>query len=747
MSDGKKLVAALLETGSTQTLRLVDRSLFEEDEVAVFDFVSRHFRRYGELPTIRTVETETRKRLPSVDESVDFYVKKVHDRRLFVQMREGFGDLREALQNFDIDAAKEIVGRLSGHCRVSSPDSDLRSIREAAEEVLRGYDDAHANPGMSGITTGFPTLDATTGGYQNGDLVAWVARMGIGKCMAPWTPVVKFDGSIVRVDTLRQGDVLMGPDSRPRQVLSTTRGREEMFRITPAHGEMWECNRSHILSLVCDFDIDKKHRKGQKYLYSVDEYLSLPSRVKANLRLWRAAVEFSPKPTPVDPYMVGLWLGDGVVGLPRIATSHPEIISYLEQFCEDNGGRLTQYEKREGACPSWGLVGFAAGNNPLGDFFNNECYRDDEKRIPISYLRNTRQVRLRLLAALIDTDGYSQNKHYEIITRYVGLSEDIKYLCRSLGFRVGCGTKYVDDRPYYRLTIYPDCAIPVRVGYKEKEPFTRRSPAAHATFRVESLGDGEYFGITLDKDHLYLLGDFTVTHNTYTVTYQAKAARDAGHSILFVTMEMTIAQIMRRWAAMDIGVSPEYIRKGSMSAWTYRRLQNYASTIAAADRTHFYAGSFSKKSSDIDLLMSELRPDIAYIDGAYLINSDSVPKNASRIDKVAGAFGDLKRMTITHNRPIVTTTQFSRAAGKKGKEGTLETISFSDAIAQNSSLVFGIKEGKPPNEKTRRSIETMKGREGESAEMETYYKFAPIDFSEVPPEQVSAESVDTDWMG
>jgi hypothetical protein len=104
-------------------------------------------------------------------------------------------------------------------------------------------------------------------------------------------------------------------------------------------------------------------------------------------------------------------------------------------------------------------------------------------------------------------------------------------------------------------------------------------------------------------------------------------------------------------------------------------------------------------------------------------------------------------MTITHNRPIVTTTQFSRAAGKKGKEGTLETISFSDAIAQNSSLVFGIKEGKPPNEKTRRSIETMKGREGESAEMETYYKFAPIDFSEVPPEQVSAESVDTDWMG
>lgn len=415
MSDGTKLVAAILEAGSVQFLRQIDRSLFEENEVELFDFVSRHFRRYGELPAIGTVESRTRKRLPHPEEPVAYYIKRLYDRRLFVALREGFGGLREALQGFDVEAAREIVERMAASCRTSSPDSDLRNIREAGEEVLALYEHAHANPGMSGVTTGFPSLDLATGGYQNGDLVSWVARMGIGK--------------------------------------------------------------------------------------------------------------------------------------------------------------------------------------------------------------------------------------------------------------------------------------------------------------------------------------------SYVLIRKAKAARDAGHSVLFVTMEMTIAQIVRRMLAMDTGISPDYIRKGTLSSFAQRRLRNYVNTIARADSLHFYSGAFSKKSSDIDLLMTELSPDITYADGAYLINSDTVPKNASRIDKVAAVFGDLKRMTITHDRPIVVTTQFSRAAGKKGKDGSLETISFSDAIAMNSSLVFGLKEGNPPYEKSRRLVDTMKGREGEHAEMEINFKFSPVDFSEVPPEQTQAEAVDTDWMG
>ena len=170
-------------------------------------------------------------------------------------------------------------------------------------------------------------------------------------------------------------------------------------------------------------------------------------------------------------------------------------------------------------------------------------------------------------------------------------------------------------------------------------------------------------------------------------------------------------------------------------------------TIAQTNKLNFYSGSFNKKQSDLEMVMSELTPDIHFIDGGYLVNPDGVAKNASRLDKVAEAFNGFKRMTITHNRPVVVSTQFSRAAGKRGKEGSLETISFSDAIAMNSSLVFALKEGKPPHQTSRRVMEVMKGREGESGEMSFNYRFSPVDFTAVPPDQVAAEAVDMDWMG
>lgn len=748
MSDGKKLISALLDAGSVETLRLVDRSLFEDNELVLFDFVSSHYRRYGELPALRTVEQETRTRLPAADEAVAYYTKRLFDRKLFVALREDFGILREALQSFNVDEARSIVDRMRASCRVTTPDNDLRTLREAAEDVLTKYTDSHHNPGMTGIPTGWPGLDASTGGYQKGDLISWVARMGVGKCMAPDTPVMRADGRIVRIDSLRPGMQLMGPDSTPRLVLSTTTGREEMFRVTPQHGEEWECNRSHILSLECANTIDKVHVQGQKYLYSVDQYLDLPKRVKTNLRLWRATVAFPAKDVPIEPYMVGLWLGDGTAGYARISTADTEIVGYLTGYAQRHGLQLSQNEHREGFCKQYALVNGPGRPNYLLEYLNSRCIWQGEKRIPEELLRNSRETRLAVLAGLVDSDGTLGNSgHYEILTKYEGLRDDILYLARTLGFGVTYAIKTVQGKEYHRISIRPTEQVPVLLPRKRNALVNRRSREDLSSFTVQSLGEGDYFGITLDKDSLYLLGDCTVTHNTYAMLLQAMAARRAGYSVLFITMEMTITQIVQRALALETGIAPDFIRKGTLSVHAERRLRRYVDTIAQADGMHFYSGAFTKKTADIEVVMSELTPDIVFVDGGYLAEPEGVPKNASRIDKVAGVFNDYKRMTITHDRPIVVSTQFSRQAGKRGKDGSLESISFSDAIAMNSSLVFGLKEGPPPYQSTRRIIETMKGREGESGQHQFNYRFNPIDFSEVHEDQVQAESVSVDWMG
>jgi hypothetical protein len=76
------------------------------------------------------------------------------------------------------------------------------------------------------------------------------AATGSGKCLGKGTPVLMYDGSIKKVEEIIVGDLIMGPDSLPRKVLSTTAGEEELFKITPKRGEPFVVNKSHILSLV-----------------------------------------------------------------------------------------------------------------------------------------------------------------------------------------------------------------------------------------------------------------------------------------------------------------------------------------------------------------------------------------------------------------------------------------------------------------------------------------------------------------
>jgi len=68
-------------------------------------------------------------------------------------------------------------------------------------------------------------------------------------CHAAGARILMFDGSNRPVEEVRIGDLLMGPDSRPRRVLQLRRGREMMYRIVPKKGEPFVVNESHVLSL------------------------------------------------------------------------------------------------------------------------------------------------------------------------------------------------------------------------------------------------------------------------------------------------------------------------------------------------------------------------------------------------------------------------------------------------------------------------------------------------------------------
>jgi replicative DNA helicase len=57
------------------------------------------------------------------------------------------------------------------------------------------------------------------------EFILVAARPGEGKCLGKGTKVVMHDGTMKPVEEIRIGDMLLGPDSLPRRVLSTTQGK------------------------------------------------------------------------------------------------------------------------------------------------------------------------------------------------------------------------------------------------------------------------------------------------------------------------------------------------------------------------------------------------------------------------------------------------------------------------------------------------------------------------------------------
>lgn len=301
-----------------------------------------------------------------------------------------------------------------------------------------------------------------------------------GKCLAKDTPVLMFDGSIKMVQDVVVGDVLMGDDSEPRNVQSTCTGREMMYEVTPAKGDPYVVNKSHILSLVC-------HRKcsiaekGDIVDISIEDYLALPPiyhGTSSPLFGFRVGVDFEPKPIPFDPYVFGIWLSDGFVD------SFPPVMQWLQQF--------------------------------------------PYKHVPMVYKTNCREVRLVLLAGIIDNIGrLSKAKNsYELTTQDHVLLDDIIYIARSLGYGAYKSSREIRGETYYHTEICGANMTDIPIKMDELTIQTERLPkkdVLHVRISVKEVGEGDYFGFEIDGNRRFLLGDFTVTHNTVMGLYIACA--------------------------------------------------------------------------------------------------------------------------------------------------------------------------------------------------------------------------------
>ena len=310
---------------------------------------------------------------------------------------------------------------------------------------------------------------------------------------------------------------------------------------------------------------------------NVQHYLTLPSSVKKHLKgvLNTNVIEWKNKDLIIDPYILGLWLGDGMSDCHGFASIDYEIVQSWALWLDTIGCELcysksipphenhTFYIRRIDSCKDINNIAIGnynnssnickgcqtskykckacnwvfeksidniicEGKNITGNKAVNlntfkELFKKynlfKNKHVTKDYIINSKENRLKILAGMIDTDcrlkKQSNCYSYEIsqCKERKHLLESFRIIAGSLGFRA----KIYNYDNMYTLSISGDNIheIPVKLPRKQiiNQKRIKNSHKIH-NIEINYIGKGPFCGWNIDKNERFLLGDFTITHNT-----------------------------------------------------------------------------------------------------------------------------------------------------------------------------------------------------------------------------------------
>jgi phosphate starvation-inducible PhoH-like protein len=350
-----------------------------------------------------------------------------------------------------------------------------------------------------------------------------------------------------KMGDIQIGDEVIGSDGKPTLVIGVfPQGKKPVYRLTMTDGASVIACAEHLWQVRT---MEDKRRNKPPRVLQTQEMIGnfrCHHQYRYELPLLSAPVEFSRKPVPLDPYSLGLLLGDGCMTgktSPSFCTSDRELVLSLESALDSMNLSFRRKTDIDYVItnPLAGKGGnkFDPVRNPLTQILrelNLSGTFSSTKFIPEIYLYNDPSVRLALLQGLLDTDGgpvtqEGRTCRVQYTTTSERLKDDVLFLVRSLG-----GVAYWRRRPaegrkpglargrevFYRADAY---VIDIRLP-EGMEPFRLQRKAAvyreHGGGRpvrfiknIEPAGEQETQCISVAaRDSLYVTDDFILTHNT-----------------------------------------------------------------------------------------------------------------------------------------------------------------------------------------------------------------------------------------
>ena len=389
------------------------------------------------------------------------------------------------------------------------------------------------------------------------------------RCWIKGTKILLWNGNIKNVEDIKIGDVLIGDDGEKREVLNLSSGEDEMYKIYQNNGDDYVVNSEHILSLKFTntrnikwndkqgwfiewFDtnlltLKTKKLKPSKYKtkeaafkeielfrdtlnnddtidISIKNYLKLSDKNKKLLFGYKLnkPVNWCYKNVEIDPYILGMWLGNGSSLGDSFISNDIELVNYWKKWASNNNLTIKKHDNIH--------YGITYKSKEIKNIFIEKLEKYNlinNKHIPNDFIYNNENSRLSLLAGLIDTVGSVEQDSVKIrIIQPYEHSEILnktQFIANSLGFQTSlyekkttwwCHKNIKKNGTAFILTISGHGIenIPTILQRKKcRSPNNRILTISN--IKVEPYGIDKFYGFEINNNRRFLLGDFTVGHN------------------------------------------------------------------------------------------------------------------------------------------------------------------------------------------------------------------------------------------
>ena len=344
----------------------------------------------------------------------------------------------------------------------------------------------------------------------------------------PYSEPVLTPTGYVPMGSLKVGDLVMNPNGSPVRIGDIVeQGTTEIYEVEFQDGRKVRCGANHLWA-TC--------RNGKKfYIMRTVDYMKRklkqgsPGKEHYPYKIPELnPLNFDERPVTVDPYVLGVLLGDGYIcgDQVRFSTADEFIVQELQR-------RLPDYTIEHKEQYSYVIKSKVKGVNELNRQLKDlkVKVKSYDKFIPENYKFTSIENRFELIRGLMDTDGSVTNGACGFVSTSEQLIDDVVFILRSLGIRCKKSKEipgrnnvdfnngnYSDTRPHWELTVTTEediFKLPRKLEKIRKDRKYNYKGIGIKSIRKTGEFEKQRCLCIDNENHLYITKDFIPTHNSY----------------------------------------------------------------------------------------------------------------------------------------------------------------------------------------------------------------------------------------